>query len=232
MFRARLVLLASAALAPLALALPASAVSTVVADWQMNEAAGETVLHDSTSHGLNGTIVQPNDEITMGGGVFDWRLKWPTSAPVEPDRILTVPDSPLLDVAATDIYTLTVRYKTTYLFGNVVQKGQATAVGGQIKIQQPGGRPSCLFTGSLGKVTARTPTPINDGVFHTVSCVRSPDEVQVFVDGVLKQTNNGSTGAIDNSKPYSIGGKTNCDQVTTTCDYFTGSMDYVRITKG
>ena len=43
-------------------------------------------------------------------------------------------------------------------------------------------------------------------------------------------TAKGSTGKISNTRPISIAGKLNCDQVTTTCDYFTGDIDYVKIT--
>ena len=38
-------------------------------------------------------------------------------------------------------------------------------------------------------------------------------------------------GIIDNKIPMTIGGKINCDQVKTTCDYFSGNIDYVSITK-
>jgi len=31
--------------------------------------------------------------------------------------------------------------------------------------------------------------------------------------------------------PFTIGGKTECDQITITCDYFVGDIDYVRISK-
>ena len=54
----------------------------------------------------------------------------------------------------------------------------------------------------------------------------------MYVDGVFRQPKNGSTGTIDNSVPMTVGGKINCDQVETTCDYFAGEIDYVKITKG
>ena len=43
---------------------------------------------------------------------------------------------------------------------------------------------------------------------------------------------NGSTGTIDNAIPMTVGGKINCDQITVTCDYFSGDIDYLRIYKG
>jgi hypothetical protein len=37
------------------------------------------------------------------------------------------------------------------------------------------------------------------------------------------------TGTIANTKLLSIAGKLDCDQITTTCDYFAGDIDYVKI---
>ena len=54
----------------------------------------------------------------------------------------------------------------------------------------------------------------------------------MYVDGVFMSRKVGSTGAIDNTIPMTIGGKINCDQVAITCDYFTGMIDYVRISRG
>jgi hypothetical protein len=53
----------------------------------------------------------------------------------------------------------------------------------------------------------------------------------MYVDGVFRNKKNGTTGRIDNAIAMTIGGKINCDQVEVTCDYFSGQIDYVRITK-
>jgi hypothetical protein len=37
------------------------------------------------------------------------------------------------------------------------------------------------------------------------------------------------TGTIANTRPLTIAGKLNCDQVNTTCDYFAGDLDYLKI---
>ena len=42
----------------------------------------------------------------------------------------------------------------------------------------------------------------------------------------------GSPGVINNTYDFTIGGKPNCDQIKVTCDYFGGTVDYVKITKG
>lgn len=209
---------------------------TVVADWQMNEPAGATTMVDSSGNGLNGVIV-PSDQITTGF-VYDgatgyhWLRRAPEPPPAQPERVIQVADNDLLDPAnASETYTLSIRYRTKEKFGNIIQKGQAQAKGGQLKIQNPQGRPSCLFKGSIGRVATRATRTLNDNAWHVLTCVRAPTRVSLYIDGVLNNWQNGSTGAINNKVPYTIGGKINCDQITTTCDYFSGDIDWVQITK-
>jgi hypothetical protein len=37
------------------------------------------------------------------------------------------------------------------------------------------------------------------------------------------------SGKISNTRPVTIAGKGDCDQVEITCDYFSGDLDYVHI---
>jgi hypothetical protein len=142
--------------------------ATTVADWEMNEAAGATTMVDSSANHLDGTII-PSDELQTGVQFdvdtlgYHWVRRPPNLPPAVPERIVQVPDNNLLDVPDPSVtYTLEIRYRTKENFGNIVQKGQSASRGGQIKVQQPMGRPSCLFKGSLGRVTARVKAPLND----------------------------------------------------------------------
>ena len=54
----------------------------------------------------------------------------------------------------------------------------------------------------------------------------------MYVDGVRTGRSNHRTGLLDNAKPWTIGGKLDCNAVTVTCDYFAGEIDYVRLSKG
>jgi Concanavalin A-like lectin/glucanases superfamily len=202
--------------------------------YNMNEPANATTMIDSSANGLNATINQAglNTGVVFSGATgYEWAFRSPTNPPPAPERVIQVRDNALLD-PGTDTFTVEIRYRTTNPFGNVIQKGQSASVGGQWKIQAPGGKPSCLFKGSGGKAATQTPTAINNGQWHTVTCVRTPTKVTISVDGVLKGTKNGPTGNINNTIPMTIGGKINCDQVSVTCDYFTGGIDYVKITRG
>jgi hypothetical protein len=49
------------------------------------------------------------------------------------------------------------------------------------------------------------------------------------VDGAVRRSPVGPIGPIANSAPLSIGGKSQCDQVSVDCDYYSGHIDWVRI---
>jgi hypothetical protein len=220
-------------------ATPASGrATTTVASWQMNEAAGSTVMTDSSVNHLNGKIVASNQITTgvvfNGATGYRWLTRSPTAPPAQPERVIQVPDNDLLDITDPSVtYTLEFRYRTTHKYGNIMQKGQSTTKGGQIKVQNPGGTPQCLFKGANGvRVGTGSPVAFIDGQWHVVRCVKTATRVSEYVDGVLRATKNGSTGPINNASPWAVGGKTSCDQVTVTCDYYSGDIDYIKITRG
>ena len=205
----------------------------VTAFYEMDEAPGTTVMHDSGPHGLDA----PVDPTGVGSGVgFDgatgyfWTHRAPEAPPPSPERIIQIPDNPNLE-PGNGPFTIELRYRTKENFGNITQKGQAQSQGGQWKIQAPQGIPSCLFDGSAGQVATGAKTPLNDEQWHNVTCALTSTGVTMYVDGELRNRKNGSTGTIDNGIPMTVGGKINCNQVTITCDYFSGQIDYIKITK-
>ena len=213
----------------------AQAVATnTVALYGMNESGG-TVLVDSSGNGLNGTI--GTEVVTNQHDGSITYHHFPNLAPgapppTHPEHLDRVPDSPMLDPDAGD-YSVTVRFRTTNNFGNIVQKGQNGTVGGYFKFEGPNGIVSCLFKGSMGEQrTANSVTSLADGQWHVVKCERTSTSVTMFVDGVMTSRLTGSTGTISNSRELTIAGKGNCDQIEVTCDYFGGDIDYVRIEKG
>jgi PKD repeat protein len=126
-----------------------------------------------------------------------------------------------------------LRFKTSKGYGNLLQKGQATTAGGQIKVENPNGYTQCVFVGSNGSyVSVASPRQLNDGVWHVFKCVRTATQVQVWVDGVQVAAKSRATGSINNTWPFVIGGKSKCDQVKVTCDYYTGSIDWVKVFPG
>lgn len=229
--RRKFVIMIVAALGLAVAPAPADASSSwAVAIWQMNEPRGAQTMIDSSGHGLRGSI---GGEVGTGvrtsgatGYRFD-RLQ-PDTPPTHPQHLITVPDYPALDPGTRD-YAVTVRLRTTYHFGNIIQKGQATVTGGSFKMQIPNGIVQCLFRGSSGSEIVSAPRPINDGRWHVARCERVSAGIIMWIDGSVVARREGRTGRIVNSWPLSIGGKTNCDQRTVGCDYFAGDIDYVEI---
>ncbi len=201
-----------------------------VASWEMNEAAGSRTMRDSSGHGYTGAIGAEVLAGTSVAGATGYRFSrlQPDTPPPHPSHLAVVPDYSSLDPQSGE-YAITMRLRTTYQFGNVVQKGQATVAGGNFKMQIPSGIVQCYFRGSSGALMAIAPRKINDGNWHTVRCERDYDGVRLSIDGAQVAMRGGWTGRIDNDWPVSIGGKTGCNQVRVGCDYFAGDIDYVRI---
>jgi len=212
---------------------PATAGATsnhLVAIWEMNESPGAQTMLDSSGHGLRGWIGGEVEAGVWVGGATGYRFSRlePDTPPTHPRHLAIVPDTSALDPGSRD-YAVTIRLRTTEKFGNIVQKGQATANGGNFKLQIPSGIVQCLFRGSAGSLLVAAPRAINDGGWHTVRCVRTRAGLTLIVDGSPVARRSGPTGWIDNAWPLSIGGKTSCDQISVGCDYFAGDLDYVAI---
>ncbi len=215
---------AAVALTSLALTPPATAATmTTLALWNMNETSGATLV-DSSGHGINGTI---GSEVVKNGSVHTFNFLKPSTPPAHPGHIDTVTSSQLNP--GTRDYSITIRLKWTNSFGNIIQKGQSGTTGGYFKWQAPGGKVQCLFRGSSGNAGVGSPTALNNGQWHVINCTRTATQVTMTVDGALVATLKHATGTISNTKVLSIAGKSTCDQITVTCDYWVGQIDYVQI---
>jgi hypothetical protein len=224
-------------LACLALAAPSTAAGpTTVLDLEMNEAPGATVAVDSSGLGHDGAI---GNHLVMHSSYITWDRHDPSATTYYgADHLIMVPDAAdgSLDPDAGN-FSVEIRYRTTAKFGNIIQKGQNKDAGGQVKFQQPKGIVGCMFKSPTGQAATNSITPLNDGQWHTVLCTRTPTEVDMYVDGVFRSRVRHTTGVINNKKPWTIGGKFDCNTADPTvgadsCDYWPGDMDYVRITKG
>lgn len=206
--------------------------SGYVLDLEFNEPAGARTAVDASGMGHDGDI---GSHVVMNGGYAAFDRHPPgEGVPYGLEHLIAVPDAAdgSLDPGAGD-FTVEFRFKTREKFGNIMQKGQARTVGGQVKFQIPRGKLSCMFRTPDGIATATSgATLLNDDLWHDVRCVRTSTSVTLFVDGVQLGRKNGFTGNLDNKKPWTIGGKHECDNLTVTCDYFHGEIDYVKMTKG
>jgi hypothetical protein len=220
-------------------ATPASAAATVtLTDWEMNEGPGATVMSDESGNGIDGAIgsAVETGATVDGATAYHWSSTAPNQPPAKPERLVQVDDG-RLNPGDRDV-AITMRFRTTHSYGNMIQKGQSTTPGGYFKWEIPNGQLMCLFRSRdlsgnlLGQKSVKSPLamPLNDGNWHTVRCEKTVDRVTMTIDGtVTVQSSRGRIGAISNTYPLTIAGKINCDQVRTTCDYFAGDIDFVRI---
>jgi hypothetical protein len=220
------------ALALVGLAPPAFA-APVVYDYEMNEPAGASVMLDSGASHWNGVIgSEVSTGVTVLGATgYSFPRLTPNTPPAHPQHLVHIPDSDALDPGGSN-FAVEIRYRTTNDFGNLIQKGQATTPGGQFKIQLPGGKVQCYYKGTLGRVGVGYGVSLRDGNWHTLRCTRTGNLVELFVDGVRRDHKSGSIGTLSNAYDWTVGGKSNCDQIKVTCDYFGGTVDYVKLTKG
>jgi hypothetical protein len=226
--------LIATAVAGVAFAAPASGAGTVLANWQMNEGPGATTMVDSSGQGINGSIgsAVKTGVVFQGATGYQWLFTSPTNPPAQPQRIIQANSASLNPNSGN--YSVTLRYRTTKHFGNIIQKGQGGAKGGYFKIENPNGQLNCVFrgtnsSGQFQRKDAQAPTAQSDGNWHIATCSRTATGLTLTIDGKVVATAKGSSGNITNSNPITIGGKLNCDQVKITCDYFTGGIDYVTI---
>jgi hypothetical protein len=209
--------------------------SSVIADWEMNEGPGATVAHDSGPNGLSATVGNVIQTGQKDGARTFYRYPYgpPNTTPPTTPR-LVLANSSALNPGTRD-FTISFTYRTTHNFGNIIQKGQHGASGGYFKIEQPLGHLTCLFrglvNGQLNGVLVNSASGLDNGQWHTVTCTRTASQVTLTVDGKTTHKT-GQSGNISNTVPLTIGGKTNCDQVKVTCDFFSGDIDRVEIEAG
>lgn len=205
----------------------------VVAAWELDEPPKATTLVDSGPNRLDGRIgAQVLTGVTVQGATGHRReFVEPDQPPVAADRLAEVPDDDRLDPGDRD-YEITIRLRTTAPQGNVAQKGQFGADGGYFKIDMDEGRVACLFLGAAGKSHVRSVASVADGGWHQVRCLRSGDELVLWVDDVEVARRTAPTGTIANAYPLVMAGKLHCDQVAVFCDYFSGDLDRMVINRG
>lgn len=219
---------------------PATASATVISDWGMNEEAGATTMVDASSNGFDGQIgsaVVLHQSTDTGGFAYSFKGLGPGPAP---ERLVTVPDAGASLDPGTTPYAVTIGFRTTASDPNIVQKGQSGQTGGYWKLVLNKGWPRCHFrdengrTEAIGFVDGPVSTKVDDGRWHVLRCERTTTGVRVTLEygtpNAVSKFIKGTIGRIDSRRPFSIGGKVDCDGGTTVgCDYFSGLIDWIRV---
>jgi Concanavalin A-like lectin/glucanases superfamily len=204
------------------IATPASAASTVVAQWNM-EGSGST-MSDSSGRGHTGTLhsVTVRQPGTSGYGYGFTKhpayVSVPTSSDFRP---------------GTSNYKVSMSVKTGVVPSSSVgdydllRVGLGSTSGGSFKVEiLSNGRAFCDFRGSSGEVSVTGGPNVADNKWHRLSCTRSGSTVTLSVDGAT-YSRSGSTGSISNSSTLYIGAKDGGG-----ADQYNGILDSVVITKG
>lgn len=204
--------------------------STVVAQWEMDEAPGATALVDSGPWGIDGSVGSSVQTGVHAQGTIGHRRQFadPDSSPVDSERLGLIDHDDRLNPGNGD-FAVTIRLRTTSPQGNIVQKGQATVPGGYFKVDMDQGRVACVFVGDRTGVHLGSSQPIADGTWHEVRCVRTDSDVTLVIDGSVIAHRSVTLGPTANTWPLAIAGKVSCNQVKVGCDYFSGDLDRVQL---
>ena len=209
------------------------AATKVLVHWSFDGTASRTWKDVSGASGI--TATSGADVVLLGTAIRTPWIANHSSPPTAPGRLTTANDARLQP--NTGEFAVQMRFRTTQNYGNVIQKGQSGTKGGYWKWEQPNGRLVCLFRDaqsrnlSANAGTART----NTGAWTTVRSAlarRTDGTAQVTLTitvgttaPVVRRTSWMTSVPSATARRLSISGKSSCDQVKTTCDYFAGDID-------
>lgn len=192
-----------------------------VARWHMDERSG-IVMHDSVG-GHNGTL--RNVQVSrpgFRGRAYGFNGK---------TGYIAVPSAANLNPGSTDI-TFTIHLHTSGIpprspgDWDLFRKGYVKDRGEYKMELQRTGRASCGFEGTAGYEEVVSRPAINDGRWHTVSCVKTATAIEVVVDGhVFSKA--AKLGSISNTRNVIIGAHS-----TRGPDWYQGRLDEATIRIG
>ena len=193
--------------------------SKTVALWRMDETSG-TVMHDALgTH--NGTLHSVQSGLPgFSGTAFGFNGS---------SSYVNVPSSSDLNPGSANI-TLTIHVKTSGTppplpaDWDLLRKG-LYSTGTEYKLELVRtGQASCGFEGTGGYAELVAGPAINDGKWHTVSCVKSSTAIEVVVDGQAF-SKAARLGSIANTSDVVIGSRPGSD-------WFKGQLDEASIQIG
>lgn len=188
----------------------------LVALWHMDETSGSVMFDSARSH--HGTLRR----VALGQpGFAGFAYGFVGKADV------TVPHADDLNPGGANV-TLTMRVKTTLVptsDWDVIRKGYYYESPAEYKMEyQPSGQISCGFKGSTGYRELVAGPAINNGVWHTVQCLKTTTGITVVVDGV-RSSKSGAVGTISNTDVLAIAARPGVQ-------FFQGSLDEASVEIG
>jgi hypothetical protein len=191
-----------------------------VALWRMDETSGTTMFDSFGTH--NGTL--HSTQVGLPGftkTAFGFNGS---------SSYVDVPSTADLNPRSANI-TFTIHLQTSGkpppppADWDIFRKGLYTTKGGEWKMEfQQTGQASCGFEGTGGYAELAAGPAINDGRWHTVSCVKISTAIEVVVDGQVF-SKAASVGSIANTADIVIGARPGSD-------WYKGQLDEASIQIG
>ncbi len=206
---------------------PASAATTTVALWHMDEPAGSPTMVDSSGLGNDGTLHnvqqgQPGVNFSTDPTDLAYGFDGATSYVQVPDSSSLDPGTSNLTIAASVNFTQRPAATMDY---DLVRKGLAATAGGDYKLEiWDNGQAFCLFKGSSDVARIRNGPDLSDGRWHTLKCVKTDTNIQLIIDGATF-TKSAKVGSMSNSSDIIVGAKPGDD-------FYKGTLDEVRLDQG
>jgi hypothetical protein len=192
----------------------------LVALWHMDETSGTSMFDSVGAH--TGTLHSTQAGLPgFTGTAFGFNGS---------SSYVDVPSAADLNPGSANI-TFTIHLKTSGTpppppaDWDIFRKGLYTTPGGEWKMEfQDTGQASCGFEGTAGYSELVAGPAINDGQWHTVSCVKTSTQIRVVVDGqVFSQAAN--VGSIANTADVAIGARPGSD-------WYQGQLDEASVQIG
>ena len=211
---------ATASSPPTAVVVPASLPPALVALWHMDETTGSTMFDSVGSH--TGSL----HSIQTGLAGFTGTAYGFNGS----SSYISVPSSADLNPGSANI-TFTIHLKTAGTpppppaDWDIFRKGLYTSGGAEWKMEfQQTGQASCGFEGTSGYAELVAGPAINDGHWHTISCVKTSTMIQVVVDGQTF-SKAATIGSISNTTNVAIGARPGSD-------WYQGQLDEASVQIG
>jgi hypothetical protein len=195
--------------------------SSVVALWHMDEPSGSSTMVDSAGQN-NGT---PNS-VTLGQpSISGFAYGFDGSS-----SYASAPSAASMNPGSAN-FSFTILLQTTGTpppppeDWDLSRKGDFTTPGGEYKMEfQHSGQASCGFKGSTSYAELVAGPALNDGHWHTITCVKTSSDIELIVDGQTFATA-ATVGSISDSAPVVIGSHPGAD-------WYQGSLDEATISIG
>src|SRR5690348_2116388 len=205
----------------------AGATSPTVALWHLDETSGASASDAVGGHtGAIHNVTQGVPGFAGSAFRFDGKSSY-----------VDVPSHPALNPGSAPIqFTVHIRYTVTPPNGSttdydILRKGTSSDSAQFYKAEiRPDNRAVCRFVGSKTSKTGiliHTGPRLNDGNWHSITCVKRSTKVQMIIDG-RTYTKSGQVGSISNSGALTLGAK----PVNGFSDFYNGDLDEVSVSIG